>query len=197
MKNCVMCANAKEDVVMVQVAPATWNGFNSFTEVCVECQETRKFKTWAKTGSAKARAQAKTATASGAPVAGTVGAPAPDVRITHRQTGALLLEVESPTLVGAKLPRAALSGASLRNATLRGADLLRADLHLADLCGADLREADLRAVNFRGADLRGADLREARLSHADLHFSLYDQQTRWPAGFDLRASGAEAGARRD
>ena len=196
IKTCMMCGKDSDEIAVLQVVAATWNGFNNFAEVCPPCQESRKFKMWQKalnSGAAKAaRSAALTA------VTATPGVPlrSVEVLIAHRQTGAVLHTVASGTLNGAQLGAAALSGAALRGVSLRGADLLKADLHLADLAGADLRGADLRAVNFRGADLRGADLREARLSQADLHFSIYDNWTRWPTGFDPRASGAEWGARR-
>jgi uncharacterized protein YjbI with pentapeptide repeats len=76
----------------------------------------------------------------------------------------------------------------------------------ADLSGAILR-GQLPSLNFAGvdlrqADLRGADLRlvnfEERLQvagqnvvlRANLNNVLYDNQTRWPAGFQPPASGA-------
>jgi hypothetical protein len=181
VKHCLMCATDKEDVSMVQVAPATWNGFNDFAEVCAECQTTRRFKMWAKSKKPKPTVLAGTD-----PNEAVNGKPAQPsaVRITHRRTGALLHLVDSPTLAQAALSNASLSGADLQHAAMRGADLHRADLHLADLAGADLRGADMRGVNLRGADLRGTDLRDARLYRADLSHVLYDAETRWPAGFE-------------
>ncbi|MFN3650963.1 MAG: pentapeptide repeat-containing protein [Armatimonadota bacterium] len=196
MKICAMCGADKENVTTVRVAPATWNGFNNFGEVCAECQASRKFLTWAKAAASKAKASASVTTAARAAGGNTARLPT-EVQISHRRTGALLVTVESPTLAGASLIGAALSGADLQHAAMRGADMHRADLHLADLRGADLRGADLRAVNFRGADLRGTDLREARLHRADLNHCLYDTETHWPSGFDPHASGAKKGLRHD
>ena len=195
MKTCRMCQTDKEDVVMVAVAPATWNGFNNFAEVCATCQESRRFKTWSRTGTSRTKAAAAVAALqTDSPPA---GAAVKTVLISHRQTGALLFKHEGGSLAGADLSSKNLASADLRNGELRGANLSQCDLHLADLHGADLRGTDLRAVNFRGADLRGADLREARMTRADLRHSLYDEQTLWPAGFDPHGTGAIKGDRRN
>jgi hypothetical protein len=195
MKTCRMCQTDKEDVVMVAVAPATWNGFNNFAEVCGTCRESRRFKTWSRTGSSRTKPAVVAAPAE------TDGAPAAPIGkqtlISHRQTGALLFKHDGGSLAGADLSSQNLASADLRNGELRGANLSQCDLHLADLHGADLRGTDLRAVNFRGADLRGADLREARMHRADLRHSLYDEQTLWPAGFDPHGTGAIKGDRRN
>ena len=55
----------------------------------------------------------------------------------------------------------------------------------ADLTGAILTHADLR-----GADLRSADLDNADLGGADLSNAKYDQNTKWPEGFDPTEAGA-------
>ncbi len=190
MKMCALCQNDQPTTAMVAVLPATWNGFNSVANVCAPCQESRKFKIWARTAATKARQKAS-APASAPDPSSNGGDPiASLVEITHRGTGALLLAVEAKSLAGSVLSRAMLSNANLRDAEMRGVDLRQADLHLADLSRADLRTADLRAANFRGTDLRAADLREARLGGTDLRHSLYNEDTQWPAGFDPRAAGA-------
>jgi hypothetical protein len=79
--------------------------------------------------------------------------------------------------------------------TLRGADLCDWSLSHGDLAGFDLREALLRGCRLRGADLRGAnlcgaDLSDAELTGALLSEAVYDQETRWPAGFDPGPAGA-------
>ncbi|MDP6417555.1 MAG: pentapeptide repeat-containing protein [Gammaproteobacteria bacterium] len=51
--------------------------------------------------------------------------------------------------------------------------------------GADLRELDLRNTSLQGLNLTGADL-----SRADLRLARYNEETRWPAGFDPVAAGA-------
>src|SRR5262249_8980513 len=68
----------------------------------------------------------------------------------------------------------------LRRVHLNGVTLNRLDLR-----GVDLRDADLRAAAFWGCDLGGA-----RLAGADLRGAAYDRCTRWPAGFDPQAHGA-------
>ena len=62
-----------------------------------------------------------------------------------------------------------------------GESLEGADLEDVDLQGADLSEA-----NLRKADLSGADLSGANLSRADLREVQYDNNTMFPAGFDLK-----------
>jgi hypothetical protein len=69
---------------------------------------------------------------------------------------------------GANLTGAKLSGARLIGANMTGANLTAATLYTADLSGADLTDADLTLT-------AGA---------------LYDDQTRWPDGFDPKAAGA-------
>lgn len=196
MKTCRMCQTDKEDVVMVAVAPATWNGFNNFAEVCATCQESRRFKTWSRTGTSRTKVAAAAAAAALETETAAAANPVKSVLISHRQTGALLLKHEGGSLAGADLSSKNLASADLRNGELRGANLSQADLHLADLHGADLRGTDLRAVNFRGADLRAADLRESRMNRADLRHSVYDEQTLWPAGFDPLGTGAIKSDRR-
>lgn len=96
--------------------------------------------------------------------------------------------------------------AALNTADLRGAPLRYADLRVADLRGARLQGADLRGVLLWNADLRGADLTDALLQFLDgvreqykpgadltgahLWNALYDNETRWPAEFNPRRSGA-------
>jgi uncharacterized protein YjbI with pentapeptide repeats len=85
------------------------------------------------------------------------------------------------------------------------ADLSDATLTYADLEDANLVGADLDGANLTGAELVGADLTGARLSDVDLSGATYniatlrtperggtvtDRPTRWPRGFNLRASGA-------
>jgi hypothetical protein len=86
-----MCQRDREDGVisLVQVLPATWNGFNNFTEVCDECQTSRRFKIWAK--SIKPAAKAPVAAGGvAAPISATPdpsGAPVSiSLQIAHRRT---------------------------------------------------------------------------------------------------------------
>jgi uncharacterized protein YjbI with pentapeptide repeats len=80
-------------------------------------------------------------------------------------------------------------------ADLRGADLERADLRNADFTYASLGAAFLDGADFRGAtldlaNLRDVDLSGARLDGATFDGAKYDQDTRWPDGFDPSAHRA-------
>jgi uncharacterized protein YjbI with pentapeptide repeats len=55
----------------------------------------------------------------------------------------------------------------------------------ANLIGVDLGLSDLSNVDLRGADLLNADLETS-----DLKGARYDEQTRWPSGFDPVKAGA-------
>lgn len=107
--------------------------------------------------------------------------------IRHRETGDVLLRVESSTLIGIDLSELADKGLDLMYADLRGVCLDNADLRgvalvNADLAGASLRGADLRAASFDGADL----------TNADLSGVIYDDDTEWSDGDDPMAHGAPA-----
>jgi len=68
-----------------------------------------------------------------------------------------------------------------------------ANLTGANLNGARLNRANLTGANFTGAKLYAADLSGADLTGADLTLTVgarYDDQTRWPDGFDPEAAGA-------
>jgi hypothetical protein len=76
------------------------------------------------------------------------------------------------------------AGAELHGVNLRGARLYHAVLFRANLAGADLTGADLRNAELSGADLRGANLTSTQLFGIN-----YDEETRWPEGFDPRQHG--------
>lgn len=91
-------------------------------------------------------------------------------------------------LTGAHMSVIDLTGAALRDADLAGAtinfgNLTGADLSLADLTGADLWKADLTGADLSNAVLTGADLTGAQLTRTTLDSIVYDQHTKWPAGF--------------
>ena len=44
MRVCTMCSSDKPDTTLVQVSPATWNGFNNFAVICDECQGGTRYK---------------------------------------------------------------------------------------------------------------------------------------------------------
>jgi len=112
-----------------------------------------------------------------------------------------LANLRGADLTGAKLREANLSRSRLQtarlpNADLRGADLSRSDLSGAQLTGADLEGACLHSAVLTGANLTNAnlcavDFTGATLARANLRNAAYDEETRWPDGFDAKAQGAE------
>src|ERR1043166_1445355 len=68
-----------------------------------------------------------------------------------------------------------------RGFSLRGQDLRNENLKDAFLADLDLSDTDLRGVDLTGANLDGAFLLGA----------LYDENTRWPDGFDPNRHGAK------
>lgn len=102
-------------------------------------------------------------------------------------TGAFL---DAADLRGAKLTRADLTEARLVDTNLSGAELVRAKLgsHSSSigptLRGANLTEANLAYAHISGADLTGANLAGAELEHVVLERIIYNDQTRWPDGFE-------------
>ena len=89
--------------------------------------------------------------------------------------------MQNGDFTGANFQQADLANISFQGSTLRGTNL-RGARGIGDVLKADLREADLRGAVFtctlyymEGCRLRGAK---------------YDQNTRWPQGFDVQASGA-------
>lgn len=102
--------------------------------------------------------------------------------------------LRASSLRGARMNGASLRGANLVQADLRGADLFGADLTGADLTGADLTganlshvklvEANLSDATLESADFQAADLRGTVFTDTSFVYSLYDDTTVWPAGFD-------------
>ncbi len=122
-------------------------------------------------------------------------------------------DLSGTDLTGAKFVSCDLTGAVLRRSLLRWPSFEGTDLSKADLRDVDLGQAHITRSRFLGADLRnlkglgtvssgdfsGADLRGANLSgyrdgavqpYTVFKGALYDKWTRWPADFDLKASGA-------
>ncbi|OKH36872.1 hypothetical protein NIES2119_15750 [[Phormidium ambiguum] IAM M-71] len=106
------------------------------------------------------------------------------------------------------LQDAKLTEANLRNANLSKAKLISANLNNANLSKAILIEADLRSAKLRNANLMGADLTKANLRGTSqynnqvvdfyganlkgvkLQQALYDENTRFPVGFNPSEAGA-------
>ena len=85
--------------------------------------------------------------------------------------------------------------ANLREADLSDADLHQVNLRAANLFRAILTNSDLTEANLSHAKLGGADLTGADLAGADLMAAQYDDDTKWPEGFDVGASGAREKSR--
>lgn len=131
-----------------------------------------------------------------------------NLRHAHLQ-GAILsgADLTCADLHFADLTGADLTGAILRDASLCFTQLRRANLNNADLSHADLRHAILRNALLSGANLldskldgsnlRGADLQGAVLDGAVLNFNLWDENTKWPAGFKPPASQGEESKEED
>lgn len=81
-------------------------------------------------------------------------------------------------------PKAALKLSS--DADLRGADLSK-----LSLLKMDLRRADLRGANLFRSTLFGCDLSEANLDGVNLTEAVYDDETKFPNGFELEQFGAQ------
>lgn len=81
------------------------------------------------------------------------------------------------------------TAARLQDAQLSHADMARAVLRSADLAGANLAHSDLTEADLQGAVLRGADLTGCLLDSVRMDSStLWDETTRWPAGFSPQAA---------
>jgi uncharacterized protein YjbI with pentapeptide repeats len=83
-----------------------------------------------------------------------------------------------------KLRNADAAGANLEAINLENADLHVCDFSLADLSLANFRntkfyQCDLKRARLFGTDFQGADFREVHL-----RFALYNEETRFPDGFD-------------
>ena len=91
-----------------------------------------------------------------------------------------------------------LSGLDLREADFRGADLYGTQFMDSLLCKADFSEgtnlgyAKLDRADLSEANLSGANLEGACLEGAIAQDAIYDQNTVFPVGFDIAASGGIA-----
>ncbi len=97
---------------------------------------------------------------------------------------------------GVSFHRAKMKGAQLKRAEVQGANFLQADLSGARLDHAQAKGARFTGANLSGAsllkaNLKGADLRDANLEGTNLTGAQYDEDTRWPKGFDARKAGAK------
>lgn len=98
------------------------------------------------------------------------------------------------------LSRADFSNSKLCGGNLIGSNLREASFEKADLSGVGFREADLRKANLRGAKIKdarfpkarleGADFTDADISDSDLSRATFDDNTKWPKGFEPDKFGA-------
>lgn len=106
-----------------------------------------------------------------------------------------LIAIGTKVLHGRSFARSSLYWAILADSDLsgcnfQGVDLRGANLICARLIGANLRDADLGldalggATKVHGADFSGAQLHGCRFKGAQ-----YDENTRFPEGFDPQAAG--------
>ncbi len=115
-------------------------------------------------------------------------------------------------LAGTDLTRADLRGTILLFADLSNADMEGANVEwayynrytfwpddftperafgpFADLRGLDLRDSGLYHADLHGVKLHGADLRRLDLSNTNMTSVSYDDETKWPRGFDPSTQGA-------
>ncbi len=92
-------------------------------------------------------------------------------------------------LLGANLLGADLQNAYLREANLQGAQLLGANLPWANLQEAKLQGAKLRWADLRWAKLQGANLTNTNLEEAKLRGAVWNDETKFPDGFDPKEHG--------
>lgn len=92
-------------------------------------------------------------------------------------------------LCGSSLALADLSDMDLPGVDLATSDLWGANFDGTDMPGANLAHTDLRNTSFRGTHMPGVNLRCADLTGArfdattNVTGALWDERTRWPAGF--------------
>jgi hypothetical protein len=89
-----------------------------------------------------------------------------------------------------------LQSANFSGANFQDTDLGNSSFQNSNLAGANLRGAkgigDVQKADLRGADLRGAvfTCTAYYMEGCRLKGAKFDQNTKWPAGFDFAASGA-------
>jgi hypothetical protein len=103
------------------------------------------------------------------------GPPATDIQAALTVIGRrkVLVEGETPVLLGVNIPRAFLIDANLSRANLMGANMTQAQLDAADLNSAymiyaNLTQASIGGANLSNADLSNANLHDTYLDYADL-----------------------------
>src|ERR1035441_597145 len=98
-------------------------------------------------------------------------------------------------LNGADFSGSTISGGALQRSKLQGANFEKAVLSDCRFPDSDLRAANLREANLKNlyapqARFEGADLTGAVLGKPDLQRATFDDNTKWPQGFDPEKHGA-------
>lgn len=96
----------------------------------------------------------------------------------------------------AKLKSALLEGVSASSVLFRNANLMEVNLKNSYLGGADLinanfEGADLTNANFERCVLYGTDMRGMNIETANFQGAVFDQNTKWPEGFNPYSKGAK------
>ena len=78
----------------------------------------------------------------------------------------------------------------VREADLEGASLQGCNLRCSRFRNTNLRQANLSGSDFSHADLCGADMSSADLTDVIFDETKYDEQTRFPEGFEVSAGRA-------
>jgi len=90
----------------------------------------------------------------------------------------------------ADLTQANLKETALDFSNLSSANLYKAKLNSAHLVYVDFRNANLTEADCSNAELNGADLSTATLKDIVLRGCLFDENTKWPPGFNAKKHGA-------
>jgi uncharacterized protein YjbI with pentapeptide repeats len=91
---------------------------------------------------------------------------------------------------GVNLRNVDLYGSDLSGASLRNADLRNAVLYQCNLSGCRFNQANLEGANLEEAHVEGADFSTAKLIKVIFHNTKFDDNTKWPTGFDPIPLGA-------
>ena len=98
-------------------------------------------------------------------------------------------DLTNTNLIRADLSDAVLTKADLTNSDLREAIMTNSDLTFANLTNANLTSAIMWHAELAGASLEGANLSGAELDGVNFDHATYNDETKFPEGFDLDAAG--------
>jgi uncharacterized protein YjbI with pentapeptide repeats len=93
-------------------------------------------------------------------------------------------QLQKASFVKANLNSAALHYTKCQESNFEGASLVSASFS-GNLQKVNFRDADLTKADLTGCDLCGADFTGATLTKADLEDAKFDNDTKFPAGFNL------------